>query len=74
MFQNGGGQLNQNCPAKRVNQKGQCLAQDKEGEQSVQPNKEQDIIDKEESEILVYKQTSERRLVIPLTIISLKQQ
>ena len=42
------------------------MAQDKEGQQSVQLNKEQDSIDKDEPAILVYKRTSGRSLVIPL--------
>jgi len=42
------------------------LSPEKEGQQSVKPTKEPKIINKEEPEILAYRQTSGRSLVIPL--------
>jgi len=42
------------------------LSQEKEGQQSAKLNKDKKIIDKEEPEIVVYRQTSGRSIVIPL--------
>ena len=66
MVQNEGGQLNQSYQTERVKQKGQCLSPKKEGQHSVKLNKEPKIIDNGEPEILVYRQTSGRNLVIPI--------
>jgi hypothetical protein len=66
MVQNEGGQLNQSYRTERVKQKGQCLSPKKEGQHSVKLNKEPKIIDNGEPEILVYRQTSGRSLVIPI--------
>ena len=67
MVQNKGGQINQSYQTERVKQKGQCLSQKKEGQHSVKLNKEPKIIDNVEPESLVYRQTSGRSLVIPIT-------
>jgi hypothetical protein len=66
MVQNKGGQINQSYQTERVKQKGQCLSQKKEGQHSVKLNKEPKIINNGEPDILVYRQTSGRSLVIPI--------
>ena len=42
------------------------MSQEKEGQQSAKLNRDKKIIDKEEPEIVVYRQTSGRSLVIPI--------
>ena len=66
LVQNEGDQLNQSYQAERVKQKGQCLSPKKEGQHSVKLNKEPKIINNGEPDILVYRQTSGRSLVMPI--------
>ena len=66
MVQNEGGRLNQNYDTEGAKQEGQCLSQEKEGQQSDKLPELNKIIDMEEPEILVYRQTSGHSLLIPL--------